>query len=231
MDMITELVSYRSKGPSYVWAPLPPSSSYGHRAELWGVHEDGSWLKEVITSIVERGDGSGALIRLSDVEGNLFADAPLPTSHLVPLMTVVEPVVDSSRYFVLRVEDGEKGVHAFIGLGFRERSDSSDFTAALDDWRKFLMRRKQAEEMRSRGDDGIDRPPSFFQYALNESEQIKLNLKKVQDNQGSSKGLLSSWDQVPLIDLGLKTTNSTHSASQHQTLPAKDEDWGDFVTG
>uniref|UniRef100_A0A3Q4GEC4 NECAP endocytosis associated 2 n=1 Tax=Neolamprologus brichardi TaxID=32507 RepID=A0A3Q4GEC4_NEOBR len=65
--------------------------------------------------------------------GELFAQAPVEQYP----GCVVEAVTDSSRYFVIRIEDGN-GRHAFIGLGFADRGDSFDFNVALQDHFKWV---------------------------------------------------------------------------------------------
>ena len=94
-----------------------------------------------------------ASIQLADpTTGELFAECPVS----LPLQTCCEPVIDSSRYFVIRVVEGresEGGRHAFIGLGFREREEASDFNAALSEHQQYLERKAAAVKMRKAFDD------------------------------------------------------------------------------
>jgi len=48
-----------------------------------------------------------------------------------PLEHYVEAVLDSTRYFVIRVTDEKAGREALIGLGFRDREEAGDFRASL----------------------------------------------------------------------------------------------------
>ncbi|KAK6164448.1 hypothetical protein DH2020_001312 [Rehmannia glutinosa] len=91
-------------------------------------------------------------IRLEDPNsGELFAACFVnPGQREV----AVESVLDSSRYFVLRVEDG-RGKHAFLGLGFNERNEAFDFNVALSDHEKYV-KREVDKEVGAGGEGGED---------------------------------------------------------------------------
>ncbi|KAG1778487.1 hypothetical protein EV702DRAFT_1093561 [Suillus placidus] len=100
----------------------------GHRANDWGDLAQPLWKGRL--RIVEK--SSGAALMFEDAQtGELFARARYDV-----LKPCVESVLDSSRYFVIRVEDA--GKKAYIGMGFAERTDSFDFNVALQDYTKRL---------------------------------------------------------------------------------------------
>jgi len=104
---------------------IPPrASNEGCRAQDWGDLAEPLWKGRM--RIIEK--SSGVTINLEDgTTGEIFALAPYGKA-------VVEAVLDSSRYFVLRVEDN--GRKAYIGIGFAERTESFDFNVALQDYDK-----------------------------------------------------------------------------------------------
>jgi len=63
--------------------------------------------------------------------GQLFAAAPYTVS------SAVEQVIDSSRFFAVRVQ-GEGGRKAVLGIGFEERTEAFDFSVALQEVRRTL---------------------------------------------------------------------------------------------
>lgn len=60
--------------------------------------------------------------------GELFGVCPIPRGQL---HIAVESATDSSRNFVLRLEDPATKRHAFIGMSFGDRSAAFDFNVAL----------------------------------------------------------------------------------------------------
>jgi hypothetical protein len=67
--------------------------------------------------------------------GLMCTSVPIPLLTVKkerPLSAYVEPVLDSSRYFVVRAQTPDRRT-VMIGFGFRNRTDAFDLTAALND--------------------------------------------------------------------------------------------------
>ncbi|KAI3996872.1 hypothetical protein MKX01_021148 [Papaver californicum] len=149
-------------------------SAASYRAEEWNVNK---WAWEGSLKVISKGEE--CIIKLEDkTSGELYARAFLRSGEPHP----VEAVIDSSRYFVLRVEEniGGRVRHAFIGIGFRERTEDYDFQAALHDHMKYLNKKKTAEEMEQRYQktESVD-------CSLKEGETIVLQLKNDKKGGGS----------------------------------------------
>lgn len=137
---------------------LPPRPSSGG----W---RGADWDKEVwqgTLKVVERGPLTVILL-VDSKTGAIFAVCPVKEG-------AVDRCVDSSRYFVLRVESGATGKHIFIGMAFNERNDAFDFNTSLEDAR----REKQAEQEIKDLDYG---PPK--DYSIKDGEKIHISVDKI----------------------------------------------------
>lgn len=118
---------------------IPPlSSNKGHVAAQWTADNNKRQIftarLRILETAIPKADGETLKtdILLEDPSnGQLFAAAP----YTVP--SVVEQVLDSSRFFAVRVQ-GEGGRKAVLGVGFEERSEAFDFSVSLQEVRKTL---------------------------------------------------------------------------------------------
>jgi len=108
-----------------VYEVSPSSSSTGHKSANW---------KRVIwkgpCKIISR-EKDLAIKMLDRVNGQLFAECIIPSDEY---HKYVEPVIDSSQRFAVRIQNGAK--HALIGLGFDGRDDAADFERVLNDFKR-----------------------------------------------------------------------------------------------
>ena len=123
----------------YVYQIPPLKNENGHRANDWDVNK---WLWSGALKLSAKGNTLNIVLH-SPETGEVFAACPVPEKK----SKAVDQVIDSSRYFALRIDDG-KGKHAYVGMGFRDRSYAYDFNATMQDHWKGVERQKEAEEQR-----------------------------------------------------------------------------------
>ncbi|CAD6893544.1 unnamed protein product [Tilletia caries] len=157
---------------AYVYRVPPRSSTAGYRAAEWGDMEAFLWKGRL--RIIAKGEGCD--IRLEDKDtGELFAVSPYDMSG-----AAVEPVLDSSRYFVLRVESEDpsnaaKKRRAYIGMGFLDRSESFDFQVALSEWVRRTRAAKAGDNASENADEAGSSGPSPH---LPAGPKVDLSLKE-----------------------------------------------------
>lgn len=105
-------------------------------------------------------------LKLEDKSGALYANCPVEAYPGI----AIESVSDSSRYFVIRVQDDNAGRSAFIGIGFGDRSDSFDLNVALQDHFKWVKNQQDIEKEK-------ENPRQELDLGFKEGETIKINMK------------------------------------------------------
>jgi len=144
----------------YVYKIPPRFTAAGHKAADWDLTAP-LWTGRLVAT----GKGEKCVVKLEDPKtGDLFAICPVTES-------AIEPVTDSSRYFVMKIEDGS-GRHAFIGMGFAERSEAFDFSSALQDHHKYVQQRKSEKDAVNRLESGPK-----LDFSLPEGAKIHVNIK------------------------------------------------------
>ncbi|XP_020637688.3 adaptin ear-binding coat-associated protein 2 isoform X1 [Pogona vitticeps] len=156
----------------HVYRVPPRASNRGYRAAEWQLDQP-AWSGRM--RITAR--GNVAYIKLEDKNsGELFAQAPVDQFPSI----AVEGVTDSSRYFVIRIEDGN-GRRAFIGVGFVDRGDAFDFNVALQDHFKWVKQQSELAKQAQNPDQGPK-----LDLGFKEGETIKLSIANVKKKEGSS---------------------------------------------
>ncbi|XP_052759876.1 LOW QUALITY PROTEIN: adaptin ear-binding coat-associated protein 2-like [Mya arenaria] len=159
----------------HVFRIPPRPSNRGYRASDWKLDQP-DWTGRM--RVVAK--GRDLSIKLEDkTSGELFARCPIEQYPSI----AVESVMDSSRYFVLRIMD-DNGRSAFIGIGFEDRGDSFDLNVALQDHFKHIKQEKDAES----AEKNLEKGPKL-DLGFKEGQTIRINIstKKNTEENGSSK--------------------------------------------
>ncbi|KAI8991966.1 hypothetical protein BDF20DRAFT_847545 [Mycotypha africana] len=180
----------------FVYKIPPRTAARGYRAAEWG-DLGSAYLWKGRLRMVSK--GNQCEIRLEDNStGELFAVCPYD-----PNSNSVEAVLDSSRYFVLKIES--EGRHAFIGMGFQERTDAFDFNVTLQDFVKQLRAEKEAEERAAHADTTPKKD-----YSLKEGQTINIKIGNVGSKRPKPAAMSTSTSSMH-NDLFGNSVNNTSS--------------------
>ncbi|GLD93718.1 hypothetical protein PINS_up002323 [Pythium insidiosum] len=271
-DAAIELEQTLFQDPRVWFYQVPPTqvSTLSPRADAWDPEHpfmtgalrvvqkgDACWIRlyEPLQADADATTAASSAMHTT-AERTLFAQCPIEITPELPLEVYVQDCADSSRYFLLRVEDDTTKRRAYIGIGFAERGSALDFKAALLDYVKYVHRMLEAAALASSSSsggggggataDGGEPSPSKAQdLSIPKGATIRINLKinngsSVDGERLSRRNSSSGADEspgataakVPLLppppaDPATAILSPTSKAAQ---ATIEDEDWGDFTS-
>ncbi|POM68687.1 Adaptin-like protein [Phytophthora palmivora] len=233
---------FNEKGVWFYQVPAGQVTSLAPRADAWDPEHP--FLTGSLR-VLQKGDA--CFIQLfepqtdTDAAPSLFAQCPLQITRELTMDVYVHDCVDSSRYFMLRVEDEKSGRRAFVGIGFPDRTVAFNFKATVQDYAKYALRQLEVQQETEMKETAGQISPKKPDLSLPEGTTIRINLKKNGNEDGektrtrrSSSGGAVSPAKVPLIP-----PPPGDSPSSAVKVPAiapptattvDDEDWGDFTS-
>jgi len=218
----------------FVYRIPPCPTSGGHRADDWNLanpqatcslivlHRDNALLIRLLADQPKKGGPPGAkeqhLFAQCKVQLDLSANdnasrgTSISPQHPKPKMDYwVEPVVDSSRYFAIRISDETSKREAHVGIGFRERNDALSFKMSLQEYENTM--RKEALVQENRMSHTVSESPSLFSASTDRSSELpfdsitavsKLSLKESEKIHVNFKGMGRSRVKKIQQDVALK---------------------------
>lgn len=186
-EIVLEQTLFSETGVWFYQVPPTHVSTLSPRADAWDPEHP--FLTGAVR-VVQRGDA--CYVRLfepatssddassssSSSPSTLFAQCPVAITRELGLDAYVQDCVDSSRYFMVRVEDETTQRRAYVGVGFPERASAFNFKAALQDHVKYVLRQLEVESSGSSSSGGEASPGRKSQaFSLLEGQTMRINLK------------------------------------------------------
>lgn len=188
----------------HVFKIPPRHSASGYRGADW---KNKFW--QGVIKIVERNEHC-AILLVDTTTSNIFAVCPVFREG------AVDRCIDSSRYFVLRVENAD-GRHLFIGIAFNERNDAFDFNATLEDIKRERKIAEQCKKMNEEGGIGGSILSSNVgkDYSIKEGQKIHVSIPKrsVDDDSPEKKSPTKIGFDVKSLMFGEKSNGKNKKKS------------------
>ena len=139
----------------FVYKVPPLRTASGHRAEEWGLADPlftghlRIFQADTVLRIVLFAYRDPTSLMTADENLVLFGECPIEVKPAEDITAYVDSVIDSSRYFVIRLKDPKSTRTTNIGIGFRERDVAFDFKNCLNEYVRYIDRMAKADEMKA----------------------------------------------------------------------------------